>query len=117
MGHAEVAAQVLFGVRALLVADDRDRAIGPAQARDPADDRRIIAEGAVAVQLDEIGAEVADVVEGVRAVGLPGELYPCPGVEGGALGLARRAHERHLQHLGLDGRATVTVVTVCDEPT
>ena len=52
MGHAEVAPDVLLGVGALLLADDRDAAA--VDRGEAADDRRVVAEQPVAVELDEL---------------------------------------------------------------
>ena len=72
--HAEVALDVLLGVAALLVPDHHHRL--PVEARPAADDRRIVAEQAVAVQLDEVGEDRREVVERVRAPRMPRHLHP-----------------------------------------
>ena len=65
--HAEVALQVLLGVAALLVADHHHRlAVEP---RPAADDGGVVAVEPVAVQLDEVGEDGAEVVEGVADAG------------------------------------------------
>ena len=71
--HAEVAVEVLLGVAAALVADDHDRLA--VEARPAADDRGVLAEGAVAVQLDEVGERERDVVERERALGAARHLH------------------------------------------
>ncbi len=63
-GVAEVAEDLLLGVAALLMPDDRYRlALVLGQA---ADDGVVVGEAAIAVQLVEAGEEALDVVEGVR---------------------------------------------------
>ena len=52
MGHPEVAADVLLGLGTLLLADHHDpAAVDPGQA---GNDRLVLAEQAVAVELDEL---------------------------------------------------------------
>ena len=64
--QAEVAADVLFGVLALLEADDGDAPVAdPGQA---GDHRRVVAEEAVAVQLDELVRHALEKLERVRAL-------------------------------------------------
>src|SRR5690606_3420445 len=72
--HPEVALQVLLHVAPLLVPDHHDRP--SIQARPAAHDRRGVAERAVAVQLDEIREDPGNVIERVRAAGVPRELGP-----------------------------------------
>ena len=55
LGHAEVAVDLLLGVAPLLVPDHH--AALAVEAREPADDRRVVGERAVAVQLLETGEE------------------------------------------------------------
>ena len=69
--HAEVALQVLLGVPALLVPDHHHRVA--AQTRPAADDRGIVEVEAVAVQLDEVGEDGAEIVEGVGTAGMAGD--------------------------------------------
>jgi hypothetical protein len=58
------------------MADDGERmAVQRSEARD---DCRIVAEGTVAVQLEEVGTETPDVVERLRAVDVAGELDTLP---------------------------------------
>ena len=85
-GHAEVAVGALGRVAALLVADDRDRAVRA--AADARHDRRVVAVEAVAVQLLEVRPEPRDVVERVGPVLVAGELDRLPDRRAG-LGLAR----------------------------
>ncbi len=79
MHHREVALQVLFRVAPLLLADDHDRAA--VQPPPAADHRRIVAEGAVAVQLDEVGEDALDHVERVRTLLVARDLHPLHGSE------------------------------------
>ncbi len=79
MRHAEVALEVLLGVAAVLMADDHHRlAVEP---RPAADDRRVVHVEAVAVQLDEVGEDGAEVVERVRPAGVAGDHDPLQGRE------------------------------------
>ncbi|MCY1429731.1 hypothetical protein D9M71_456610 [compost metagenome] len=48
------------------------------EAGDATDDRRIIGEVAIAMQLFEIGEQVADVVQGIGTAGMAGELGNLP---------------------------------------
>ena len=45
----------------------------PAKPRPPADDRRVVHVEAVAVELDEVGEDGAEIVEGVRPAGVTGD--------------------------------------------
>src|SRR5205807_626276 len=78
---AEVAADPLAGVAPLLVTDDGDAAA--AEVGEAADDRLVVAVGAIAVHLDPIAHQVADVVQGVGALGMPRHLHLLPGAEVG----------------------------------
>src|SRR5262249_18566610 len=80
-GHAEVAVEVLLGVAALLLAEHDQRAA--VEAGEAADDRRVVAEAAIAAEFDEVGEDLADVVEGVGTIGVLGELELLPRGEGG----------------------------------
>jgi hypothetical protein len=61
-----------------------DEGHGPAPVKGQAsDDRRVVAEAPVAVHLHEILAQGADVIEGVRPFGVPGDLDD---VDGGQVG-------------------------------
>ena len=72
VGHPEVAPDVLVGLGALLLADDHDPpAVDPGQ---PGDHRRVVAEQAVAVELDELVGDEPDELERPRAAQVPGEL-------------------------------------------
>src|SRR5581483_8813310 len=66
MRHAEVADDVLLGRRALLLADDDDGP--PIELGDAADDRGIVAEAAITVQLLEALEGRTDDVQRVRAL-------------------------------------------------
>ena len=80
--HAEIAVELLFGVAAFLLADQHDGlAVEPAHA---ADDGRIVAEKAVAVDLLKVGQDALNVVERVRPLGMARVLDSLPG------GLSRR---------------------------
>ena len=74
--HPEVAPDVLLGVGALLLADDDDPpAVEPGE---PGDDRRVVAEQPVAVELDEVVGHRRDELERPRPVQVAGELDPRP---------------------------------------
>jgi hypothetical protein len=79
MRGAEVAQNVFLGVAALLRADD-DYAVF-AQFRETADHRAILGEQAVAVQFVKIRECVLDVIQRVRALGMPRKLDALPGRE------------------------------------
>src|SRR5881296_558747 len=74
--HAEVAEHALGGRAAPLLRDHHHGVA--AKARQPADDRAVLAEAAVAVQLDQVAAEDAQVVERRGAVGVARELHALP---------------------------------------
>ena len=74
--HAEVAPHVLLGVGALLLADhDHAPALDPREARD---DRLVVAEQPVAVELDELVGDLGDELEGPRAAQVARELDAGP---------------------------------------
>src|SRR5438067_1139646 len=76
LGHAEVAHRAFLGVAALLVADHH---AGLAiEARQTADDRLVVREGAVAVQLMEIGEDRIHVVHCVRTLRMACDLGDLP---------------------------------------
>ena len=76
VGHPEVAPDVLVGVGALLLADDDDPpAVDPGE---PGDDRRVVAEQAVAVQLDEVVGHRVDELERPRPAQVARELDARP---------------------------------------
>ena len=56
MGHPEVAANVLVDLAALLVANEHGTP--PVDLDEPADDRQVVAEKAVAVELDNVRADL-----------------------------------------------------------
>ena len=75
--HPEVAPDVLVGVGALLLADDDDR---PAvERREPGDHRLVVAEEAVAVQLDEPVGHRRDELERPRPPQVARQLDAGPG--------------------------------------
>jgi len=77
--HAEVAQDLFFRIPALLVPDHH---AGLAlEAREPADDRRVVAEHAIAVQLLEAREHHADEVERVGALRMARDLRDLPGRE------------------------------------
>ncbi len=87
------------GVVALLLADHHHR---PAtEAPEPADDRLVIAELAVALQLDELVDQGVEIVDEVRTLGMAGHLGLLPGREVG-VGLAAE-----ILHLALQRRDVV----------
>ena len=90
VGHPEVAPDVLLGVGALLLADDDDPpAVEPGEA---GDDRGVVAEQPVAVELDEVVGHRRDELERARPVQVAGQLDPRPdGVARVAGGLASGA--------------------------
>jgi hypothetical protein len=63
---------VVLRVAALLVAEHEDLPL--VELRHAADDRGVVAEAAVAVQLDEVVHEQPDVIHHVRPPGVAGEL-------------------------------------------
>ena len=72
--HPEVALEILLGVPALLVTDHHHRHTGePGPA---ADDRGVVHVEPVAVQLDEVGEDGAEIVESVRPAGVAGHHDP-----------------------------------------
>ena len=68
-------------IAALLVADDGHGR--PAEEAESGDDRRVVGELAVAVELDEIGRQGSDVVEGVRPGRVAGHERLLPGRQAG----------------------------------
>ncbi len=78
LGRAELAGDTLFEGAALEVADDEDRL--SVEEGHAAAHRRVIAEGAVAVNLAEIGKECFDEVHGIGALRVPGQLGSNPGL-------------------------------------
>ena len=68
--------QPRLGVRALFLSEDSDRLA--AKACEAADDRIVLAEGAVAGQRREIGEQPGDVVDAMRAIRVAGDLRLLP---------------------------------------
>jgi len=85
MHHPEVAADPLGEVAAFLLAQEHGGAARP--GADPADQRRVVGAQAVAVELDEIGRQPLDVVEGVGPLGVAGQLDHLPDAQGPRLAL------------------------------
>ncbi len=111
VGAAEVAGDFFLGVAALVVADEHD--LVAADAADAGDDGFVIAEGAVAVEFVEVFDDHVDVVAGLRARGVAGDLdgFPCgevlvgffeEGGEGIAQGIYFRGKVGALGFLGAD---------------
>ena len=75
--HAEIAHRP-FGCRPpLLLSDDHDRPM--IEGGRAADDGMVVTEEPVAVQLEEVAEDRVDVIEGIGAVGMAGELDLLPG--------------------------------------
>lgn len=74
--HPEVARGALLRVTALLVTDHHARMA--AEAREAADDRHVVRECAVAVQLVKIGKQFRNVIERVRTLRMPRDLRDLP---------------------------------------
>src|SRR4029453_2686596 len=91
MRHAEVPRDVLAGVAAFLVADHHHRLT--VEGGQAAHDRLVVAEDAVAVQLDPVLHQQVDKVEGVGPLGVACDLGALPGGQAGvdALLLAGQA--------------------------
>ncbi len=81
LGHAEVAGDLFLGVAAFLLGDDHDGLA--VEEGGAADEGAVVAELAVAVQFLEAGAEQGDVVEGVGAARVAGDLHALPRGEAG----------------------------------
>src|SRR3954454_3243067 len=79
MRHSEVALQLLLGVAPALVPDHHDRVV--VEACPAADDRRVVTERAIPVELDEIGEGKPYVIRGERALRVARDLYPLEGRE------------------------------------
>src|SRR5690606_26524989 len=76
MGAPEMAGDFLRGVLALAMADDEHAPA--AQGAEPGEDRGIIAERAVAMELDEVFDQELDVIARQRAIGMARELDALP---------------------------------------
>src|SRR5438067_1810177 len=105
--HPEVARDLLARVAPLLVTDHDHRL--PIEAREAADDGRIVAEQAVAVQLGEFLQQQLAPVARVGTLGVPRQLRALPGREAGVRALAAHAagaapqaspHARLVQEIG-----------------
>ena len=79
MRGAEIAQDVFLGVAAFLRADDHDAVF--AQLGKTADHRAVLGKQPVAVQFLKIGEGVLDIIQRVRAFGMPRELDALPGGE------------------------------------
>jgi len=77
MRHSKIPLQLLLRVAPTLMADHHHRIV--VETRPPADDRCIVAEGAIAMKLDEIGEREADVVRGKRTSRVARNLAVRPG--------------------------------------
>ena len=77
MRRAKIAVDALLHVPPLLGADHQN--FLAVKAGHAADDRRIVAEAAVAVNLAPVGEHALDVVEGLRTLGMPGQFRLLPG--------------------------------------
>jgi hypothetical protein len=75
--HAEVAQAPLLGVTALLVA--QHHAGVAVESREAADDRQVVGEVPVAMQLDEIREDLVDVIQRVGTLRMAGDLGDLPG--------------------------------------
>ena len=77
--------------------------VRPREIGQTADQRVIVAKRAVAVQFDEIGRQLCDVIEGVRPIGMAGELDPVPcGQSAGSPGSVISGSRRSSQGGGRD---------------
>ena len=94
MRHPEVARDLFPGVPALLVADHDDPL--PFEARQPGDDRRVVAEDTIAVELDEVFEQQLEEVARVRALRMARQLRTLPGRQAG-VGLLAEAREPVLE--------------------
>ena len=74
--HAEASHHIFFGGATFLVAEDQHRLA--VEAGEAADQRRVVGEGAIAVQLDPVGEELLHVVERVGPVRVARELDDLP---------------------------------------
>ena len=77
VGGAKVAANVLLGVAAFLGAQDHNGAV--AQLGKAAHQRLVVGIKPVAMQLAELAKGRLDVIQGVRPLGMAGQLDPLPG--------------------------------------
>ena len=79
MSTAEVAFLALGQVFPLLMADEHD--LDVVQVGEAGDDRLVVAQGAVAVQLEELVEDQLDVVAGLRPLLVARDLDDLPGLE------------------------------------
>ncbi len=89
---AEVPIDLLLGVAALLMADHGDGLV--VKEREAGDDRGVVAEPPVAVELRELGEQPIDVVQRRRPVRMPRDLHALPGLESGENLGAKRMRSR-----------------------
>jgi hypothetical protein len=81
---------LLLGVAALLRANHQN--LFAAEACHAADHRRVVAKGAVAVNLAEVGEDVLNVIQRVGALGVAGQFDALPGIKIGARLTAQALH-------------------------
>ena len=114
-GGAEVAADALLQVAPLLVPADRHGAA--VEPRQSGDDRAVVGASPVAVQLDPVLADPADVVERVRALLVAGQLDGAPDLVVARLGLHPLELALELRELALEaGPAEELQVPQLGEP-
>ena len=100
-GHSEIVLEAAGGVVAFLVADQHDPS--PAEAAEPADDRLVLAEIAVAGERHEILDQAGDIILEMRPLGMAGDLGLLPRRQLG-IGVAQQPVRALLEpaDLGLD---------------
>ena len=76
LGHSEIVLEPRRGVVALLVADQHHPP--PVDPREPADDRRIVGERAIAGQRQEIVGDAGDIILEMRPLRMPRDLRLLP---------------------------------------
>ena len=81
MSAAKAARLALRQVFALLVADEHDLEV--IQAGQSGDDRLVVAQSAIAVELEKLVEDQLDVITRLRALGMARDLDDLPGVEVG----------------------------------
>ena len=79
MRTAEIAFLALGQVFPLLMADEHD--LDVVEVREAGDDRLVVAQGPVAVQLEELVEDQLDVIAGLRPLLVPRDLDDLPGLE------------------------------------
>ena len=112
-GHAEIPLQAIARPAALLVPDDDEAP--PADAREPGDHGRVVAEEPVAVQLPELVADHLEQPPRRRPKGMPGEQDVLPGREV-AVHLALEGEEAVSQPAKLPGAVLVPVTLEVGDP-